>query len=107
MQQITIESSSNMTEEEIQNAIRDAQQYAADDAKFQQETEVRRELQNMVLQAEGIQKQMAKSKDKQVCAAARTALKEPIKSVKKSAEQQKCRGYDKGPGCAGSCDSAI
>lgn len=83
-QQITIESSSNMTEEEIQNAIRDAQQYAADDAIFQQETEVRRYLQNLLFKAEEIQKQMAKSKDKQAFVTARTALKEPVKNAKKA-----------------------
>lgn len=83
-QQITIEASSNMSAEEIQNAIRDARQYASDDSKFRKETEVRGRLQNLLLQAEEVQRQMAKSKDKQAFAAARTALKEPMKAAQKA-----------------------
>ncbi len=40
-QEITIEASSNMSEEDIQKAIRDAQQYAAEDEKLRQETKAR------------------------------------------------------------------
>lgn len=79
-QNITIEASSNMSDEDIQKAIRDARQYAADDDKFRRETEVRGELQQLLSQAEVVQKQAAESKDKQ----AYKAMKEPMKAAKKA-----------------------
>ena len=83
-QQITIEASSNMSAEDIQDAIRDAQQYAAEDNKFRQETEVRGQLQRLLLQAEQLEKQAAKNKDKQAFKTVREALKEPVKAAKKA-----------------------
>ena len=81
-QEITIEASSNMSDEDIQNAIRDAQKYAAEDNTFRQETEVRLQLQSLLLQAEEVQKQIAKSKDKQAHKEAKEALREPMKAAK-------------------------
>ncbi len=83
-QEITIEASSNMSDEDIQAAIRDARQYAAEDDQFRREAEVREELQRLILQAEQVQQQAAKNKDKQAFKAAREALKEPIKAAKKA-----------------------
>lgn len=83
-QEITIEASSNMSDEDIQKAMRDAQQYAAEDDKFRQETEVRGRLQSLLLQAEEAQKQAAKSKDRQACKEAKETLNEPIKTAKKA-----------------------
>ncbi len=83
-QEITIEASSNMRDEDIQAAIRDARQYAAEDDQFRREAEVREELQRLILQAEQVQQQAAKNKDKQAFKAARDALKEPIKAAKKA-----------------------
>ena len=83
-QEITIEASSNMSDEDIQAAIRDARQYAAEDDQFRREAEAREELQRLVLQAEQVQQQAAKNKDKQAFKAAREALKEPVKAAKKA-----------------------
>ena len=83
-QEITIEASSNMSDEDIQVAIRDARQYAAEDDQFRREAEVREELQRLILQAEQVQQQAAKNKDKQAVKAARDALKEPIKAARKA-----------------------
>lgn len=83
-QQITIEASSNMSDEDIQEAIRDARQYAAEDNKFRQKTEVRGQLQRLVLQAEQLEKQAAKNKDKQTFKTVRETLKEPVKAAKKA-----------------------
>ncbi len=83
-QQITIEASSNMSDEDIQEAIRDAQQYAAEDNKFRQETEMRGKLQRLLQHAEQVQKQAAKSKDKQAFKTVREALSEPVKAAKKA-----------------------
>jgi molecular chaperone DnaK len=82
-QDITIESSSNMSDEDIQNAIRDAQQYAADDDKFRQATEARGQLQRLLGQADELENQ-AKSKDKQAYKAMKEALSGPIKTAKKA-----------------------
>ncbi|HWQ80368.1 MAG TPA: molecular chaperone DnaK [Anaerovoracaceae bacterium] len=83
-QEITIEASSNMSDEDIQKAIRDAQQYAAEDNKFRQDAEVRTQLQSLLLQAGEAEKQAAKNKDKQAAKAVKEALKEPVKAAKKA-----------------------
>jgi molecular chaperone DnaK len=82
-QEITIEASSNMSDEEIQEAIRDAEQYAAEDDRFRRETEVRQQLERLLSQAEEAQKQAA-SKDKQAAKAAKEALSEPIRAAKRA-----------------------
>ena len=83
-QEITIEASSNLSDEEIQKAIRDAQQYAAEDEKFRQETEMQGRLQSLLLRAEEVQRQAAKRKDKQALKETREALKEPVKAAKRA-----------------------
>ena len=83
-QEITIEASSNLSDEEIQKAIRDAQQYAAEDEKFRQETEVQGRLQSLLLRAEEVQRQAAKRMDMQALKETRVALKEPVKAAKRA-----------------------
>jgi molecular chaperone DnaK len=83
-QEITIEASSNMSDADIQKAIRDAQQYAAEDDKFRQAGQARTELESLLSQAEQMQKQAAKSKDKQAQKAARETLGGAIKAAKKA-----------------------
>ena len=83
-QEITIEASSNMSDEDIQKAIRDAQQYAAEDNKFRREAEVRGRLQSLLLQAEEVQKQARKSKDRQAVKGIKETLNEPIKTAKRA-----------------------
>ncbi|NLC43223.1 MAG: Hsp70 family protein, partial [Clostridiales bacterium] len=79
VQDITIEASSNMSDADIQKAIRDAEQYSAEDDKFRQESEVSSRLQSLIYQAVEVEKRLAKSKDKQAFKEARAALKEPVK----------------------------
>lgn len=83
-QEITIEASSNMSDEDIQKAIRDAHQYAAEDNKFRREAEVRGRLQSLLLQAEEVQKQARKSKDRQAVKEIKETLNEPIKTAKRA-----------------------
>ncbi|NLB42307.1 MAG: Hsp70 family protein, partial [Clostridiales bacterium] len=78
-QDITIEASSNMSDADIQKAIRDAEQYSAEDDKFREESEVSGRLQSLLYQAVEVEKRLAKSKDKQAFKEARAALKEPVK----------------------------
>lgn len=51
-QQITITASSNLSEEEIQRAIKDAERYAAEDKRRKEEIEVRNDADSMVYQTE-------------------------------------------------------
>jgi len=51
-QHITITSSTNMSKEDIDKAVKDAQQFAAEDAKKKEEVEVRNQGEQMVYQTE-------------------------------------------------------
>ncbi len=51
-QHITITSSSNMSKEDIEKAVREAEQFAAEDAKIKEKVEVRNQADQMVYQAE-------------------------------------------------------
>lgn len=75
-QEITIEASSNMTDSEIEKAKQDAQQYADDDGKFREASELRNNLERLVAQAETAQKGLGKEQ--------KNALKQPIKDARKA-----------------------
>ena len=51
-QHITITSSSNMSKDDIERAVKEAEQYAAEDAKIKEKVEVRKQADQMVYQAE-------------------------------------------------------
>ena len=51
-QHITITSSSNMSKEDIERAVKEAEQYAAEDAKIKEKVEIRNQADQMVYQAE-------------------------------------------------------
>ena len=51
-QHITITSSSNMSKEDIERAVKEAEQYAAEDAKIKEKVEVRNQADQMVYQSE-------------------------------------------------------
>ena len=51
-QHITISSSSNMSKEDIEKAVKEAEQYAAEDAKIKEKVEVRNQADQMVYQSE-------------------------------------------------------
>ena len=51
-QHITITSSSNMSKEDIEKAVKDAEQYAAEDAKIKEKVEIRNQADQLVYQAE-------------------------------------------------------
>jgi molecular chaperone DnaK (HSP70) len=50
-QDITIEASSNMSDEELQSAIHDAERYASEDAQFREDREARGKLQALIQRA--------------------------------------------------------
>ena len=51
-QHITITSSSNMSKDDIERSVKEAEQYAAEDAKIKEKVEVRNQADQMVYQAE-------------------------------------------------------
>lgn len=51
-QKITISSSTNMSKEDIDKAVKDAEQYAAEDKKRREEVDAKNEAENMAYQAE-------------------------------------------------------
>lgn len=81
-QNITITASSNMSQADIDRAIRDAQQYASEDARQKDEETARFRAEQLILRAEGALKQMPKEE--------KAILEEPLKQVKKA-----MRGRDK------------
>jgi molecular chaperone DnaK len=75
-QNITITASSNLSQSEIDRAIRDAQQYAAQDAKYKEEATARNNAEQLIYQASSIMKKLDK--------ADRTRLSQSVKDAKKA-----------------------
>jgi molecular chaperone DnaK len=80
-QDITIETSSNMSESEITDAIKDAEKYAGEDKKFREGRETRSKLRGLIIQAEEIERKLIKEKNKDEFKKARALFKEPIKAA--------------------------
>ena len=78
-QQITITASSNMSREEIDRAVREAQQYAAEDAKLKAEATARDHCEQLIFQASNAEKQMDKDAKARVAEAVKNA-KRAVKS---------------------------
>ena len=81
-QHITIASSTNMSKEDIEKAVQEAQQFAAEDAKKKEEVEVRNQGEQMVYQTEKTMedlKDKLETGDKATLEAALNKLKEALK----------------------------
>ena len=75
-QDITITASSNLSQEEIQQAIRDAKQYAAEDNRRKIEIEIRNEAEQLIYQAKAVIKKIDKAE--------RPKVDEPVNELKKA-----------------------
>ena len=75
-QNITITASSNLSREEIDRAVRDARQYAAEDAKHKEEVNAMNEAEQLVYRASALMKKLEK-KD-------RAELNDAVKRTQKS-----------------------
>ncbi len=62
-QKITITASSNMTEEEIQRAVKEAEEYAAQDKELKERIDAKNNADNLVYQSEKILKDMGDKLD--------------------------------------------
>ncbi len=81
-QHITIASSTNMSKEDIEKAVQEAQQFAAEDAKKKEEVEVRNQGEQMVYQTEKAMedlKDKLEAGDKATLETALNKLKEALK----------------------------
>ncbi len=83
-QHITITSSTNMSKEEIDKAVKDAQEFAAEDAKKKEEVETRNQAEQMVYQAEKTVEDLGdklEATDKGTLDAAINKVKEALKGT--------------------------
>lgn len=79
-QQITITASTNLSQDEIDKAVREAEQYAAEDVKRKEEAEIRNQADQMVYQCE---KTLDEMKDK-IDPADKASVEEPLNRVKEA-----------------------
>ena len=87
-QHITITSSSNMSKDDIEKAVKDAEQYAAEDKKLKEEVEVRNQADQMVYQCEKTLNEMGDkipAEDKTSVQTALDKLKETLKGTDSAA----------------------
>ena len=73
MQEITVTGSNNMSEADIQQAIHDAEQYAAEDSKIRAGMEYKTKLEQLTYQAAEKRKSMDRAHKKQLDAAVKEA----------------------------------
>ena len=78
-QEITITATSNMSQAEIDRAVRDAQQYAAEDAKLREEATVRDRCEQLLYRAGGLDRS-ASREDKSRVAEAVKAVRRAVKA---------------------------
>ena len=88
-QEITLTQSSNMSSAEIDAAIRDAERYAAEDAKRKKSAELRNRAEELVYQAKAAQKKLSPS-DKERIEALRKQLKGALDAKDDQAIQNAC-----------------
>ena len=71
-QEITITATSNMSQAEIDRAVRDAQQYAAEDAKLREEATVRDRCEQLLYRAGGLSRSASREEKTRVAEAVKT-----------------------------------
>ncbi|MBE5773161.1 MAG: molecular chaperone DnaK [Clostridiales bacterium] len=92
-QDITITSSGNMSRDEINRAIRDAEIYAAEDAKRKAEAEQQNHVDNLVFQAETVMKKLNKDDKHRMQELVKNA-KQALKSKDPAAVNRACEDLE-------------
>ena len=90
-QHITITSSTNMSKEDVDKAVREAEQFAAEDAKRKEEVDIRNEADQMVYQTEKILDEMGDKVDAADKSSIDAALNK-VKEALKGADTQAIKG---------------
>lgn len=65
-QEITIQGSSNMSREEVERCVREAQQHAAEDARFQSASQAKDRLETLLFRSAEVRKSMGKEERKRL-----------------------------------------
>ncbi len=125
-QHITITSSTNMSKEDVEKAVREAEQFAAEDAKRKEEVDIRNQADQVVYQTEKTLEEMGDkvdAADKATVEAAVEKVKEALKgtdveAIKNATEEatkafypiaekmyQQAQAAEGQTGCAGDCGS--
>ena len=99
-QNITITSSSNMSREEINRAIHDAEVYAAEDARKKEEAEMQNRVDNLIYQAETVMKKLSRE-DKQRMQELVKAAKRALKDKNPVAVRNSCTDLERALQAAG------
>ncbi len=99
-QNITITSSSNMSQEDINRAIRDAQTYAAEDARRKDEAEMQNRVDNLIYQAESVMKKLNRE-DRQRMSALVKDARHALKSKDPNAVRTSCTELERALSAAG------
>ncbi len=99
-QNITITSSSNMSREEINRAIHDAEIYAAEDAKRKEEAEMQNRVDNLIYQAETVMKKLGKEDKRRMTELVKEARK-ALKSKDPNAVRNSCMDLERALNAAG------
>lgn len=101
-QKITISSNTNMSKEDIEKAVKDAEQYAAEDKKRREEVDTKNEAENLCYQAEKLIKESGdkiseedKNSINSKVAATRTAISQnSLDAIKMATEDMQKTIYD-------------
>lgn len=99
-QQITITNSTNLSREEIERAMRDAETYAAGDARRKSEAELQNRADNLIYQAETVMKKLSKD-DKHRMQELLKELKRAQKAKDRSGIEHACEDIERALGAAG------
>ena len=86
-QEITITATSNMSQAEIDRAVRDAQQYAAEDAKLREEATVRDRCEQLLYRAGGLSRSASREEKARVAEAVK-AVRRAVKARDTAAMMQ-------------------
>ena len=86
-QEITITTTSNMSQAEIDRAVRDAQQYAAEDAKLREEATVRDRCEQLLYRAGGLSRSASREEKARVAEAVK-AVRRAVKARDTAAMMQ-------------------
>lgn len=89
-QEITITGSSNMSREDIDRAIREAQQYAAEDSKMKDSAQAKDRLEGLLYRSEEVRKTMDRAQRK----ALDEAIKNGKRAIKRNNQQEMTNAAD-------------
>lgn len=92
-QEITLTDSTNMSDADIERAIRDAEQHAREDARHHREAEARNRADQLLLQVQSVKKSISKEEKNRLAAAEKT-VKKALRSKDPEALEGACQALE-------------